>query len=98
MTTKRNIAHFAFRFVLIIGIVNLFADFTYEGGRSGIVVKENRGTAFDVFDTGFGISWFLGSVAMGFLYDKSIPALISFSIVLHLTALPVFLIARNRPR
>ncbi len=23
-----------FRFVLIIGIVNLFADFTYEGGRS----------------------------------------------------------------
>ena len=26
----------AFGFVLIIGIVNLFADFTYEGGR-GIV-------------------------------------------------------------
>ena len=24
----------AFRFVLIIGIVNLFADFTYEGARS----------------------------------------------------------------
>jgi hypothetical protein len=30
MTTKSTL----FRFVLIIGVVNLFADFTYEGGRS----------------------------------------------------------------
>jgi MFS family permease len=30
MTTRSTL----FRFVLIIGIVNLFADFTYEGGRS----------------------------------------------------------------
>lgn len=27
-------AKIAFRFVLTIGIVNLFADFTYEGARS----------------------------------------------------------------
>ena len=31
---KKNIAQTAFGFVLIIGIVNLFADFTYEGARS----------------------------------------------------------------
>jgi predicted MFS family arabinose efflux permease len=65
---------------------------------TGIVVKEKRSTAFGVFDKGFGIAWFLGSAAMGFLYDKSIPVLISFSIVLQLAALPVFLIAKNRPR
>src|SRR5437016_8041163 len=29
-----NIAKFAFRFVLIIGIVNFFADMTYEGARA----------------------------------------------------------------
>jgi len=34
MQDKKNIARLAFRFVLIIGIVNLFVDFTYEGGRS----------------------------------------------------------------
>src|SRR5438309_8180794 len=32
--SKRNIAKTAFGFVLVIGIVNLFADMAYEGGRS----------------------------------------------------------------
>src|SRR5258708_25696402 len=31
---KQNVAKLAFRFVLIIGIVNFFADLTYEGARS----------------------------------------------------------------
>src|SRR5437868_1088539 len=36
MTKKpqTTLAKLAFRFVLIIGIVNLFADLTYEGARS----------------------------------------------------------------
>ena len=34
MRNKNALARSAFRFVLIIGIVNLLADFTYEGGRS----------------------------------------------------------------
>ena len=31
---KNNLAKSALRFVLIIGVVNLFADMTYEGGRA----------------------------------------------------------------
>src|SRR5437763_3700062 len=31
---SNQIAKLAFRFVLIIGVVNLFADMAYEGGRS----------------------------------------------------------------
>jgi len=54
-----------------------------------------RSSAFGVFDTGFGIGWFLGSVAMGLLYEKSIPALIAFSVILQLAALPLFLIAKR---
>ena len=35
MTQNRSkVAKLAFKFVLIIGIVNLFADMTYEGARS----------------------------------------------------------------
>ncbi len=30
---SKTLATLAFRFVLIIGIVNLFADLTYEGAR-----------------------------------------------------------------
>jgi hypothetical protein len=32
--SRTQLAKTAFRFVLIIGIVNLFADMAYEGGRS----------------------------------------------------------------
>ncbi len=62
-----------------------------------IVPPEKRGTAFGLFDTGFGIAWFAGSAVMGFLYDRSLPAVIAFSVVLQLAALPVFLLARKRP-
>ena len=55
-----------------------------------VVSAAKRSTAFGLFDTGFGIAWFLGSAAMGFLYDKSITAVIVFSVVLQLIALPIF--------
>jgi predicted MFS family arabinose efflux permease len=57
---------------------------------SKIVHSKKRSTAFGLFDTGFGVAWFLGSAIMGLLYDRSIPALIVFSVVLQLLALPVF--------
>jgi predicted MFS family arabinose efflux permease len=49
-----------------------------------------RSTGFGLFYTCYGIAWFLGSAAMGFLYDKWLAALIIFSIALQLAALPVF--------
>jgi MFS family permease len=56
-----------------------------------MVSKEKRSTAFGVFDTGFGIAWFLGSAIMGILYTKSLLALIIFSVVLQIAALPIFI-------
>src|SRR6266536_1328269 len=55
-----------------------------------VISAAKRSTAFGLFDTGFGIAWFLGSAAMGFLYDKSISAVIVFSVVFQLLALPIF--------
>jgi MFS family permease len=63
---------------------------------SHVIPSEKRSTAFGVFDTGFGISWFAGSAIMGLLYEKSIPALITLSIVLQLLALPVFVLANKK--
>ena len=65
---------------------------------SPIVPSEKRSTAFGAFDTGFGIAWFVGSAIMGLLYGKSIPALIVFSVVLQLLALPVLVMARKQGR
>jgi predicted MFS family arabinose efflux permease len=63
---------------------------------SGVVGTERRGTAFGVFDTAFGIAWFIGSVAMGLLYEVSIPGLVVFSVALQMLALPVLWFARSR--
>jgi MFS family permease len=54
-----------------------------------------RGTAFGLFNMLFGFTWFAGSALMGWLYDVSIPALIAFSMVLQLAAIPFFVAAQR---
>jgi len=58
-----------------------------------VVPPKRRSTAFGLFDTGFGIARFVGSVVMGWLYDKSVPSLILLSVLLQLAALPVLFFA-----
>lgn len=63
---------------------------------TGIVPSQKRSTAFGVFDTGYGIAWFIGSAVMGLLYDKSILAVVLFALGLQLAALPVLFIANEK--
>jgi MFS family permease len=58
-----------------------------------MVPADKRGSAYGVFNTGFGVAWFLGSAAMGGLYGLSIPALITFSVLAQLGSIPLFLLA-----
>jgi predicted MFS family arabinose efflux permease len=62
---------------------------------TAVVPSEKRSTAFGIFDTAFGVAWFAGSAIMGLLYDKSILALILFSVVLQLLALPLLAFANR---
>jgi predicted MFS family arabinose efflux permease len=57
----------------------------------GLVSPERRGTAYGLLNAGYGLAWFLGSMAMGILYDVSLPALIVFSVVVQLAAVALFL-------
>src|SRR2546421_9978558 len=74
-TNSKQLAKLAFRFVLIIGIVNLFADMAYEGGRSitGPFLGSLGASATIVgFVAGFGelVGYGLRSVS-GYFADKS---------------------------
>lgn len=64
-----------------------------------MVPQQRRPSAYGTFTAGYGISWFVGSAAIGFLYDISIPALIVFSVAAELAAIPLFMVvqAKNRP-
>ncbi len=63
---------------------------------TGVIPPQKRSTAFGLFDTGFGVAWFLGSAAMGLLYDKSVLAVALFSMVFQLAAIPIIFIANRR--
>lgn len=71
----KNLAKLAFRFVLIIGIVNFFADMTYEGAR-GIIgpFLGSLGASATIvgFVAGFGemVGYGLRSVS-GYFADKT---------------------------
>jgi len=67
----------------------------FQAMLTGVIPAEKRSTAFGLFDTGYGIAWFLGSAAMGLLYDKSILAVVLFSVLLQIAALPVLYIANK---
>ncbi len=69
----------------------------FQAVLTGVIPPQKRSTAFGLFDTGYGIAWFVGSAAMGLLYDKSVMAVAIFSMILQLAAIPVIFIA-NRQR
>ena len=63
---------------------------------TGVIPPQKRSTGFGLFDTGYGVAWFLGSATMGLLYEKSILAVVTFSVMLQLVALPILLIANKK--
>ncbi len=60
-----------------------------------MVPPQRRASAYGLFTAGYGVSWFLGSALMGILYDRSLPALIAFSVVAELIAIPLILLVRK---
>jgi MFS family permease len=60
-----------------------------RAGLAEMVPRQRRASAFGIFHTGFGLFWFLGSALMGMLYDHSLGLLISFSIIMQLSAIPL---------
>ncbi len=60
-----------------------------------MVPANRRGMAYGLFNAGFGLFWFVGSVAMGVLYDVSLTALIVLSVGAQLAAVPVLLSLRR---
>ena len=58
----------------------------------------HRASAYGLFTAGYGVSWFLGSVVIGLLYERSRTAVVVFCTLAEVAALPFFFSAARRLR
>lgn len=63
-----------------------------------MVPAERRASAFGLFTAVYGLFWFLGSAAIGILYDRSVAATVVFCVAVELAALPVLMQVGRRYR
>jgi MFS family permease len=63
-----------------------------------MVGKRSRAKAFGIFDTVFGLFWFLGSMLTGYLYDVSILAMSLTSCASILLSIPLYCVAFHRKK
>ena len=65
----------------------------YKAAVARLVSPSQRGRAYGLFFAIFGVAWFLGSVALGWLYEHARTAMVVFAVVPQLAAAPLFLLA-----
>lgn len=88
----------AFAGVLLWGLGMAAQDTLFPAVIVQLAPSDRRATALGTFDAIYGVAWFLGSSAMGLLYDRSFTALVIFSLVLQAAGLPLLFAAGRRQR
>ena len=73
--------------ILLWGIGMGAQESVMKAAVSGIIPRSMRSTGFGIFETGFGIAWFLGSWLLGILYDLNPVFLVAVSVLSQLTAI-----------
>jgi len=63
-----------------------------------MVAQQRLGSAYGVFGAIFGVAWFVGSAALGALYDVSIAATVAIAVIAQLLAIVPIAIAARRMR
>jgi MFS-type transporter involved in bile tolerance (Atg22 family) len=67
-----------------------------KAGIVSMVAPERRGTAYGLYNAAYGVSWFLGSSLMGWLYERSHAALAGVSLAAELAAVPLILVVMRK--
>jgi MFS family permease len=81
--------------IILWGIALGLQETIMRAAVGDLVPLKRRGWAYGTFYAVFGVSWFIGSLVIGFLYSKSLAGVIAFSIVLQAASIPAFLVFRR---
>lgn len=82
--------------VVLWGAVMGVQETIMRAAIADMISPTERGTAYGIFNTAYGLSWFLGSVLMGALYEVSVGYLVAYAVALELFSLPLLLVVRER--
>ncbi len=82
---------FAIIGVILWGFVLGMQESIMRAGIGKLAPVKKRGFSYGIFNSLYGLSFFLGSTIMGYLYDLKIIYLIYFSIFFNLLSLFIFL-------
>lgn len=88
--------HLALAGMVLWGIGMGAQESIIKAALAPMVPRDRRGTGYGIFNTGFGLFWFLGSALMGILYEISLGALVAFSLAAQLLAVPLLLAVSSR--
>ncbi len=88
--------YIAFAGVVIWGIGLGAQESILRAAVAEMSPKDRRASAYGIFNTGYGLFWFIGSVALGALYGVSLVYLIAFSMIAQAASVPVFLYASRK--
>jgi MFS family permease len=73
--------------MVLWGVVVGLQETVLRAAVGVLVPLERRGTAFGVFNTAYGLAWFVGSAIMGVLYGVSVVYLVAFAVVSQVAAM-----------
>lgn len=76
--------------VILWGAVMGIQETIMRAAIADITTMSNRGKAYGIFNTIYGVALLIGGVAMGYLYEYSIPFLTGFIVVIELLAFVAF--------
>jgi MFS family permease len=89
--------HFALLGMALWGVGMGAQESVMRAAIAEMVPANRRASAYGVFNAAYGLFWFLGSAVMGILYDVALPALITFSVIAQLAAVPILLLVKKNP-
>lgn len=83
--------YFAVFGIFLWGLVLGMQESIMRAGISKLAPIKKRGFSYGIFNSIYGLSFFLGSSIMGYLYDLKINYIIYFSVILNILSLIIFL-------
>jgi len=81
--------------IILWGVVMGIHETIMRAAIADLTTIKRRGIAYGIFNTTYGIAWFLGAPIMGLLYNFGISYLIGFVALLESISIPVFFFVRR---